>query len=243
MDLPEFGLDYEELTENVERVKEEALEAILSEPSDDTAREIARDFAVERLHESLGSILAIIEEFKQEPELKAGEFITLTGPSKTVSKVGELASRALGLAAQSATAIGTAATTSSIIDGRSSIPMTVVNDNIGWKVGDPINNRTRSGNIPTWNTVCYRYWRSEALDVKNGVITRALERKCYEPTAENVKRMERGLAPQRLNKDTGLMESVELHHEPPQRSGGLFDVTPVTPDEHAGIDPSRKIGG
>ncbi|WP_041418583.1 hypothetical protein [Simkania negevensis] len=243
MDLPEFGLDYEELLEEVERVKEEALEATLSEPSDDTAREIARDFAVERLHESLGSILAIIEEFKQEPELKAGEFITPTGPSKTVSKVGELASRALGLAAQSATAIGTAATTSSIIDGRSSIPMTVVNDNIGWKVGDPINNRTRSGNIPTWNTVRYRYWRNEALDVKNGVITRALERKCYEPTSENVKRMERGLAPQRLNKDTGLMESVELHHEPPQRIGGLFDVTPVTPDEHAGIDPSRKIGG
>ncbi|CCB87758.1 unknown protein (plasmid) [Simkania negevensis Z] len=30
MDLPEFGLDYEELTENVERVKEEALEATLS---------------------------------------------------------------------------------------------------------------------------------------------------------------------------------------------------------------------
>lgn len=66
MDLPEFGLDYEELAKNVERVKQEILEGTLSEPSDDTAREIARDFAVERLHESLGSILAIIEEFKQD---------------------------------------------------------------------------------------------------------------------------------------------------------------------------------
>ena len=242
MDLPEFGLDYEELTENVERVKEEALEAILSEPSDDKAREIARDFAVERLHESLGSILAIIEEFKQEPELKAGEFITPTGPSKTVSKVAELACTALGLAAQSATAIGTAATTSSIIDGRSSIPMTVVNDNIGWKVGDPINNRTRSGNIPTWNTVRYRYWRNEALNVKNGVITRALELECYELTEENIKRMERGLAPQSFSERSGKMESVELHHDPARRDGGLFDVGPLTSEMHEKIDPHRNLG-
>lgn len=145
-----------------------------------------------------------------------------------MSKV-EGVARALGLAAQSATAIGTAATASSLIDGRSSIPMTQANNTIGWKVGDPINNRTRSGNVPTYNTVKYRHWRNEALDVKNGVITRALEREVYEPTPENIKRMERGLAPQVEHPLTGKMVSIELHHIPPQREGGLFDFIEVTP--------------
>jgi hypothetical protein len=35
---------------------------------------------------------------------------------------------------------------------------------------------------------------------------------------------------------------MELHHTPPQREGGLFDVTLVWPDEHAAIDPFRNTG-
>lgn len=33
----------------------------------------------------------------------------------------------------------------------------------GWKVGDPINNRTMLGDVPKWSTVRYRYWKNESL--------------------------------------------------------------------------------
>jgi diadenosine tetraphosphate (Ap4A) HIT family hydrolase len=53
--------------------------------------------------------------------------------------------------------------------------------------------------------------------------------------------MRKGLAPQRLNPNTGLMESMELHHHVvPQRNGGLFDFMKVWPEEHRAIDPFRK---
>lgn len=52
---------------------------------------------------------------------------------------------------------------------------------------------------------------------------------------ENVRRMNRGLAPQIEGR------SVELHHTPvPQRQGGT-QVTPVTPEQHARVDPFRKV--
>ncbi len=54
--------------------------------------------------------------------------------------------------------------------------------------------------------------------------------------------MRQGLAPQRVNPFTGLLESKELHHTPPRREGGLFDVVPVWPDDHAAIDPLRRTG-
>ena len=73
-------------------------------------------------------------------------------------------------------------------------------------------------------------------------MTKALEDDCYKPTPENLMRMERGLAPQKFNKDVGRMESVELHDEPPQRDGGLFDFKPMTPAEHAEADAYRHIG-
>ena len=84
---------------------------------------------------------------------------------------------------------------------------------------------------------------NEALNVKNGVVTRALQREVYEPTTENIERMERGLAPQVEHPRTGKMVSVELHHIPPQREGGLFDFIEVTPWEHEGMDPHRHTGG
>jgi hypothetical protein len=54
--------------------------------------------------------------------------------------------------------------------------------------------------------------------------------------------MEKGLAPQNKN-DLGELESMELHHIPPQKDGGLFDFIEVWPEEHAEIDPHRKLGG
>ena len=54
-----------------------------------------------------------------------------------------------------------------------------------------------------------------------------------------IKRIERGLAPQYEHELTGKIESVELHHEPPQREGGLFDFIEVTIEEHKRLDPHR----
>lgn len=38
------------------------------------------------------------------------------------------------------------------------------------------------------------------------------------------------------------MESIELHHDPAQRDGGLFDIQPFTPEEHADRDKYRNLG-
>ena len=54
--------------------------------------------------------------------------------------------------------------------------------------------------------------------------------------------MKQGLAPQRINKITGQIETMELHHNPAQRDGGLFDFIEVWPEEHAQIDSHRYIG-
>ena len=42
--------------------------------------------------------------------------------------------------------------------------------------------------------------------------------------------------------DTGKLESMELHHDPAQRDGGLFDFIKVWPDEHVKLDPKRYLG-
>jgi RHS repeat-associated protein len=99
----------------------------------------------------------------------------------------------------------------------------------GWKVGDAISNLTAKGNIPSWSTVRQRFWKNEAF----------LNASKY--SQNNLLRMQKGLAPQRLNPNTGLMESMELHHHIlPQRNGGLFDFMKVWPDEHRAIDPFRR---
>ena len=54
--------------------------------------------------------------------------------------------------------------------------------------------------------------------------------------------MKKGLAPQRYNLDTEKFESIELHHDPAQRLGGLFNFLEVTPDQHARLDPNRFVG-
>ncbi len=105
------------------------------------------------------------------------------------------------------------------------------NPQVGWRVGDPINNRTARGADPTWRTVGERYWKNEAH---------------YHPerySSADLARMRKGSPPQRLNPITGECESKELHHHPdPQRDGGKYEFSPVWPDEHEAIDPHRHTG-
>lgn len=100
----------------------------------------------------------------------------------------------------------------------------------GWRLGDPIDTLTAEGRVPSWTTIRQRYRKTEAL--KNPT----------DYTEAYLARMKRGLAPQRQNSETGAMESKELHHDPARRHGGLFDVCPLWPDEHAAVDAFRKLG-
>ena len=110
------------------------------------------------------------------------------------------------------------------------IPKTQVSDTIGWKVGEPYNNRTLKGFEPKWTTVRQRYWKNRAISHPE------------EYGTANVERMKRGLAPQRPNPLTQEIESMELHHNPAQKNGGRYDFTELWPDEHAAIDPKRCTG-
>lgn len=114
------------------------------------------------------------------------------------------------------------------------VAMTQVSSARGWTVGQPIQNRTFWGGVPKWSTVRSRYWKNQAEWAKSNA------NHGYEDF--NIPRMERGLAPQRFNKDTGMIESMELHHVPSQREGGLFDFIEVWPDEHAELDKLRRLG-
>jgi RHS repeat-associated protein len=96
----------------------------------------------------------------------------------------------------------------------------------GWKVGDPFTNNTAKGNVPSWSAVRQRYWKNEALKGKENL--------------QNLERMQRGLAPKKLDSGTGKWSSVELHHDPPQRKGGLFQFRKVTPSQHAKVDSFRR---
>ena len=75
------------------------------------------------------------------------------------------------------------------------ISPTAVSDICGWKVGDPIYNRTLLGHVPKWSTVRYRYWKNEAAKHRQGITKANLK---YEVTEENLARMEKGLAPSSL---------------------------------------------
>jgi hypothetical protein len=52
--------------------------------------------------------------------------------------------------------------------------------------------------------------------------------------------MKKGLAEQRINPTTAELESKELHHPIPQRQGGK-EFIEVWPEEHARIDPCRRL--
>ena len=102
----------------------------------------------------------------------------------------------------------------------------------GWHVGDTIDAPTRAGTAPKWSTVRQRYWKNEAHYNLND----------YSP--KNISRMKKGLAPQQINKKTGQLESMELHHIKPQRENGpnsYSNLKKVWPDEHAEIDSYRHV--
>ena len=101
----------------------------------------------------------------------------------------------------------------------------------GWSVGDDIYTLTKAGNEPAWSTVRGRFWKNEAANPQVGTWN-----------ADNLARMEQGLAPQRYNFDKGGLESMELSHEPiPYRDGGK-NVVPRWPQDHAAVDPYRHPG-
>ena len=102
----------------------------------------------------------------------------------------------------------------------------------GWTRGRDVYEPTANDNDPSWSAVRSRFWKNEAsapdAPQKYG--------------AENIDRMNRGLAPQRYNPDKGGMESMELSHEPiPARDGGTTFV-PRWPQDHATVDPYRRPG-
>lgn len=68
------------------------------------------------------------------------------------------------------------------------VNITQPNNTKGWKVGDPLNNLTKSGKVPKWSTIRQRYWKNRANSAKGG-----------EFDDDNLDRMKRGLAPRRFN--------------------------------------------
>ncbi len=74
----------------------------------------------------------------------------------------------------------------------------------GWKVGDPVNNLTKKGGIPKWDTIRQRYWKNEAH---------------FHPekySVESLAKIKKGRAPQEFFE--GRLRSMELHHVPPQEA-------------------------
>ena len=87
-----------------------------------------------------------------------------------------------------------------------------------------------------WGNDRAEYWKGEAKSNPGD----------YSP--ENLGRMQGGRgAPQRVNPNTGALESQELHHQYiPQRAGmpsaiqnNRWNLRPVWPDEHRAIDSYR----
>jgi hypothetical protein len=116
------------------------------------------------------------------------------------------------------------------IQGR--LAPTMANSTWGWKVGEPINNKTWWGGTPKWSAVRALHWKNQAEWAKSNP---------GHEYGNNIPRMEKGLAPQRVNDFTGQIERMELHHIPPQRDGGRFDFIELWPNEHASADSYRKI--
>ncbi len=100
-----------------------------------------------------------------------------------------------------------------------------------WSLGDDIYVVTAKGSDPAWSTVRGRFWKNEAANPQYGTWN-----------AQQLERMQQGLAPQRYNFDKRGIESMDLSHEPiPFRSGGK-DVVPRWPQDHAAVDPFRRPG-
>lgn len=168
----------------------------------------------------------------------SGPVVGSAGAGRVIA--GEVAAAEMAAAAEIEAAAGRVliAENGAFVNAASSrIAPTLASDTWGWKLGQDITNRTWWGHVPKWSTVRQRYWKNVAYKIKSDPNFRP---KYNSP--ENIRRMERGLAPQQENLITGKLESMELHHTPPQRYGGRFDFIEVWPDEHALLDKHRYLG-
>ena len=101
----------------------------------------------------------------------------------------------------------------------------------GWKVGDSIDNLTRAGNEPSWNTVKSRYWKNESY----------YNAELY--SERNLEFMKKGKAP---HYSEVIDVPKELHHikgrniPNPHNETNLLEVWPW---EHDAIDPYRFYTG
>ena len=100
----------------------------------------------------------------------------------------------------------------------------------GWKVGDPIDNLTRTGKEPSWSTVRARYWKNKAYYYADDYLD------------SDLIRMRKGLAP--IEPETGA--SMELHHKNGRdipNPHNIENLQEVWPWEHDAIDKFRHYTG
>ena len=102
--------------------------------------------------------------------------------------------------------------------------------NKGWNVGNPIDNLTKAGNEPSWDTVRARYWKNKAYYNSGSY------------SSENLELMKKGRAPRYDTIDV----PKELHHEKGrniENPHNINNLQEVWPWEHAEIDKHRKYTG
>ncbi len=100
----------------------------------------------------------------------------------------------------------------------------------GWKVGDPIDNLTRTGKEPSWSTLRARYWKNKAYYYADDYLE------------SDLIRMRKGRAP--IDIETGA--SMELHHINGRHitnPHNIDNLQEVWPWEHDAIDPNRHYTG
>jgi hypothetical protein len=84
----------------------------------------------------------------------------------------------------------------------------------GWKLGDPIDALTKAGNIPSWNTIRQRYWKTIAYLFPDEV-------------GDQLHRLQKGKA--LLDADN---ISIHLHHPNGRAGVDLFTFGPIRAFEH-----------
>ena len=106
----------------------------------------------------------------------------------------------------------------------------ILSQNIGWNLGDPIDNLTKSGKYPSWNTVRARYWKNEAFS----------NFEAYSNSDLNL--MKSGRPPIY----PGLNVPMELHHINGRNilnPHNINNLQQLWPWEHSKIDPFRFYNG
>lgn len=101
-----------------------------------------------------------------------------------------------------------------------------------WKPGDDIYAPTQKGTDPSDATVKRRFWKNEAENPR---------RPDY--TEDDYARMREGKPPQRFSEERQQFESMEASHEPVAKRDGGKEMVPKTRDEHAAVDPQRRVKG